>query len=187
MKKFSIAVAVITVMTLVSLGAAQAQGKQRRDGGHKKRQETVQHRASPREFQRTVKHQQDRQRARMRQGRRNGSLNHKEMLRLHRNQHEIGKLNRRFGADGHFSRHERTIMRGALDRSSERIRRMKHNPRRWKPHYRHYRHFGRGIHRPHGYYRPVPRFYPVYESSPSHSFGLELESENFRFGVNGSG
>ena len=99
MKKFGIAVAVITALTLSSLGAAQAQSKGRRDGGHKQRQATAQHRASPREFQRTVNRQQDRQHARMRQGRRSGSLNRKELSRLHRNQQVIGKMKRRFGAD----------------------------------------------------------------------------------------
>ena len=187
MKNLSIAVAVITALTLGSLGEAQAQSKGRRDGEHKQRKATVQHRASPREFQRTVNRRQDRQHARMREGRQSGSLNRKELSRSHRDQQRIGKLKGRFGADGYYSRHERTIMRGALEHSSKRIRRMKRNPHTWKPRHRYYRHPRRGFHRPYGYYRPVHRLYPVYGSSPSQSFGLEVETEDFRFSVNESG
>ena len=190
MKSLSIAVAVITALTLGSLATAQAQSKGRRNGGHEQRQATLQHRASPRNFQRRVNRRQDQQHARMRQGRQSGSLNRKELSRLQRNQHAIGKLKRRLGADGYYSRHERTIVRGGLDHSSQRIRRMKRNPRRLLPRYRHRGHYRRlhgPIHRPHGYYRPVKRFYPVYESSPSHSLGLEVETEDFRFSVHESG
>ena len=187
MKKLSIAIAVIAALMLGPLGAAQAQSKGRRDDGHKQRQTSAQHRASPREFQRAVNRQQDRQHARIRQGRKNGSLNRKELSRLHRNQKVIGKMKRRFGADGRYTRHERRIMQGELERSSKRIWRMKHNRHTRKPRYRHYRHFRPGFHKPHGYYGPVNGYYPAAEPSPSHSLGLDVETEEFRFSVNKSG
>ena len=193
MKNLGIALAVIAALTVGALSTAQAQGKGRRDGVHQQRHTSAQHRAGPRKFRHAVDRRQARQHKRIRQGWRNGSLNRKEMGRLHRNQKRIRKLQRHFGADGHYTRHERRVLRGALDRSSKRIWRMKHNRHAWKPGYRKHRRHRGGFRRPyrfHRHYRHGYRHYPlipVHEVSPGYSRGLEIETPEFRFSVNASG
>lgn len=184
MKNLHIAVAVIAVLTLGALATAEAQGKGRRDGVHKQRHTLLQHRARSRKFQHAIDRRQGRQHARIRQGWQSGSLNGKELSRLHRNQKRIGRMERRFGADGRYTRHERRLIEGQLDRSSKRIWRMKHNRHAWKPRYRTHRHFRRYDHRPRYHRRQI---YHLYEQAPSHSFGLEIETGEFRFKVNKSG
>jgi hypothetical protein len=63
---------------------------------------------------------------------------------------------------------------------------MKGNRYRAKPGYRKHRYFQGGFRRPRHHNRYVYRVYPVYEQPPSHSFGLEIETEDFRFGMNES-
>ncbi len=186
MRNVSIALTVIAALTLGALGTAEAQNKGRRDGAHKQRPTSMQHRASPRKFQHAVDRRQARQHPRIRQGWQSGRLNRKQVARLHRNQKHINKMDRRFRADGHYTRHEPRRMGRALDRSSKRIWRMKGNRYRAKPGYRKHRYFHGGFRRPRRHHRHGYRVYPVYEQPPSHSFGLEIETEDFRFNVNES-
>ncbi len=186
MKNVSIALTVIAALTLGALGTAEAQNKGRRDGAHKQRPTSMQHRASPRKFQHAVDRRQARQHTRIRQGWQSGRLNRKQVARLHGDQKRIGRMERRFGTDGHYTRLERRLMGRALDRSSKRIWRTKGNRYRAKPGYRKHGHFRRGFRRPRRHHRHVYRVYPVYEQLPIHSFGLEIETEDFRFSVNES-
>jgi hypothetical protein len=200
MKNFAIALATIAALTLGAFSTADAQGKGRRDGAARQRHATVQHRAGSRNFQRGVDRRQGIQRGRIRQGARAGNLNRHEVSRLRRDQRRIGKMERRFGADGRYSRHERRALKSALDRSSKRIWRMKHNRpgrnhgygkhRRYhKPfHWRHHKRFGHGYGWKRRHFRQVPYPVPVYqEVSPGPSRGLEVETEDFRFKVYGEG
>lgn len=195
MKNFAIALAAIAALTMGALSTADAQGKGRRDGAYNQRHASTQHRAGPRQFRRAVDRRQAGQRARIRQGWHSGNLSRKEVSRLRRDQRRIGKLERRSGADGHYTRHERRALKGALDHSSKRIWRMKHNRHGWKGghrkhkrlhrrfHHRHHRRF----HRPrHHHYPHAYRTYPIYEAAPVESHGLEIETEEFRFKVYGS-
>ncbi len=143
MKNVSIALTVIAALTLGALGTAEAQNKGRRDGAHKQRSTSMQHRASPRKFQHAVDPRQARQ-------------------------------------------HERRRMGRALGHSNKRIWRMKGNRYRAKPGYRKHRYFHRGLRRPRRHHRHAYRLYPVYEQPPNYSFGLEIETEDFRFSVNES-
>lgn len=206
MKKFGIALATIAALALGTVSTADAQGKGRRDGAHKQRHASAQHRAAPRNFRHAVDRRQVRQRARIQEGRRAGQLNRHEVSRLRADQRRIGKLERRFGSDGHYNRHERRALKGALDHSSKRIWRMKHNRHGgyrghgwhrghkhghgWKrghgKHRRFHRHFRHGPRWPHRYRGHVQHVYPVYDDSPVHSHGLEVETPDFRFKVYGS-
>ena len=127
MRNLSIALTVIAALTLGALGTAEAQNKARRDGAHKQRSTSMQHRASPRKFQHAVDRRQARQHARIRQGWRSGRLNRKQVARLRRNQKQIDKMDRRLRADGHYPRHERRRTGRTLDRSNKRTWRMKGN------------------------------------------------------------
>jgi hypothetical protein len=188
MRNLSIALTVIAALTLGALGTAEAQNKGLRDEARKQAPPSMQHRASPRKFQRAVDRRQARQRARVRQGWQSGSLNRKQVARLHRNQKYINKMERRFRADGRYSRHERRRMGRALDHSSKRIWRMKGNRYRAKPGYgyRKDRYFHGGYRRSRRHNRRVYRAYPVYEQPPSYRFGLGIETEDFRFRMNES-
>ncbi len=135
MRNLSIALTVIAALTLGALGTAEAQNKGRRDGAHKQRSTSMQHRASPRKFQHAVGRRQARQHASIRQGWRSGRLNRKQVARLHRNQRHINKMERRFRADGHYPRQERRRMGRALGHSNKRIWRMKGNRYRVYPVY----------------------------------------------------
>ena len=141
MKNLSIALAVIAALMLGALETAEAQNKARRHGAHK--HTSMQHRASPRKFQQVVDRRQARQHARIRQGWHSGRLNRRQVVRLHGNQKRISKMERRFSADGHYTRNERRLMSRALDRSSKRIWRTKGNRYRPKPGYRKHGHFDR--------------------------------------------
>jgi hypothetical protein len=132
MKNYTIVFAVIAALTLGAFGTAQA----REHGARKGRQAAMQHRAGPRKFQRGVDRRQANQRARIKQGWRSGDLNRKQVARLRKNQRQIGKMERRFGADGHYNRHERRIIKHKLDRASKRIWRMKGRHYRPRPGYR---------------------------------------------------
>lgn len=186
MRNVSMVLTVIGALALGALGTAAAQSKGRGEGVHKQRPTSMQHRASPRRFQHAVDRRQARQHARIRHGLKSGRLNRKQVARLHRNQKHINKMERRIRADGHITRNERRRMGRALDRSSKRIWRMKGNHYRAKPGYRQHRYFHGGFRRPRRHHRRVYRVYPVYEQFPSHSFGLEIETEDFRFSVNES-
>ena len=152
MRNVSIALTVIAALTLGALGTAEAQNKVGRDGAHKQRPTSMQHRASPRKFQHAVDRRQARQHARMRQGWQSARLHRKQVARSHRNQKHINKIERRFRADGHYTRHQRRRVGRALGRSSKRI---------WyraKPGYRKHRQFHGGFRRPRHHRRHVYRY-----------------------------
>ena len=170
MRNVCIALSVVAALTLGALGTAEAQNEGRRDAARKQRPTSMQHRGSPRKFQHAVDRRQARQRARIRQGWQSGRLNRKQVARSHRNQKQFNKMDRRFRADGHYTW------------------RVKGNRYRAKPGYgyRKDRHFHGGFRRPRRHHRQAYRVYPVYEQPPSQSFGLEIETEDFRFSVNES-
>ena len=74
-----------------------------------------------------VDRRQERQRARIKQGRRSGELTRHELRRLNKQQRKIGRMERRFNADGYLSGRERHRLERAQDRASKRIARFKHN------------------------------------------------------------
>ncbi|GMQ76804.1 MAG: hypothetical protein BMS9Abin01_2099 [Gammaproteobacteria bacterium] len=168
MRNVCIALSVVAALTLGALGTAEAHNKGRRDGAHEQRPASMQHRASPRKFQHAVDRREARQHARIRQGWQRGRLNRKQVARLHRNQKQFHKMERRFRADGHYTW------------------RMKGNRYRANPGYRKHRYFHGGFRRLRRHHRYVYRAYPVYERLPSYSFGLEIETEDLRFRVNES-
>jgi hypothetical protein len=70
-----------------------------------------------------------RQQGRINQGIRSGVLTPRETYRLQRQQANIRAQEARFKSDGRFSKHERRVVRGRLNRSSQSIYRLKHNGR----------------------------------------------------------
>ncbi len=155
MRNVSIALTVIAALTLGALAMAEAQNKGRRDGAHKQSPTSMQHRASPRKFQHAVHRRQARQHARIRQGWQSGRLNRKQVARVRRNHRHINKMERRFRADGHYTRHECRRVGRALGRSSKRIWRMKGSCYRAKPGYGKHRYFLGGFRRPRRHHRHV--------------------------------
>ena len=153
MRNVTIALTVIAALTLGALGTAEAQNKGRRDGAHKQRPTSMQHRASPRKFQHAVDRRQARQHARMRQGWHSGRSHRKQVVRSHRSQKHISKMERRFRADGHYTRHQRRRIGRALDHSSK--WRRKGNRYRANHGYRKYRYFHGGFRRPRRHHRHV--------------------------------
>ena len=147
MKNFAIAVALVAALTAATLSTAEAQGKNHRDGAHRQGHASMQHRANPRKFQHALDRRQARQRARIRNGRHTGTLNRKELARLRHGQKRIRRMERRLGADGHYTRYERRYLKGAIKRLSKQIWRLKHNYRtgrhgirkhqRFQQHFRH--------------------------------------------------
>jgi len=197
MKNHTVTFAVIAALTLGALGTAQARERDRNNGAHRQKQAAVQHQASSRKFQRAVDSRQVKQRGRIKQGMHSGDLNRKQVARLRTDQKRISKLERRFGADGRYTRNERRIIKHKLNHASQRIWRMKgkqraprHGYRQHRPSYRDYRHPRRAhphVRRIHRVYRVYPVSEPVYEDAPTRSLGLDIETEQFRFSVNKSG
>lgn len=74
-----------------------------------------------------VDRRQDRQRARLIQGRRSGELTRGEFRKLKKQQRKIGRMERRFSSDGFLSGKERRRLEHAQDHASRRIARLKHN------------------------------------------------------------
>lgn len=74
-----------------------------------------------------VDRRQEKQRARIAQGRRSGELSRAELRRLKKQQKKISRMERRFSADGYLSGRERRRLERAQDRASRRIARLKHN------------------------------------------------------------
>lgn len=72
MKNFGIVLAVIAALTMGAMSTADAQGKGRRDGAHKQRNTSVQHRAGPRNSGRAVDRRHTRKDAHMRHGGKRG-------------------------------------------------------------------------------------------------------------------
>ncbi len=69
------------------------------------------------------------QQRRINQGIRSGALTPRETYRLQRQQANIRAQEARFKSDGNFSKHERQVVKGHLNRSSQSIYRLKHNGR----------------------------------------------------------
>jgi len=69
------------------------------------------------------------QQARVRHGWKDGEITRKELKRLRKDRRKIARMDRRFGRDGHYTRHERRKLNKAMDRASQRIYRAKHNHR----------------------------------------------------------
>jgi hypothetical protein len=86
-------------------------------------------------FQRHVDGRQAMQRHRIQKGRRSGALTHKEAKGLRGEQRRIANLERRFRADGDFSRGERRALHRSLGNASRHIYRKTHNDR---PYVRHH-------------------------------------------------
>lgn len=204
MKKFSLALAALAALMLGATGFAEARDRGAGHGAKQHRPAQIQHRAGQRGFERRVDGRQMRQRARIREGVASGSLNRHQAARLRKDQRRVRAMERRFAVDGRFDRRERRVLDHALDRSSKRIWRMKgkhygehrgHRPGfrprdgwRGKGHYRgHGRHFRRHHHRRHHHRRHVEYVYPVYDDTPAHSLGVDIETKDFRFSVNKSG
>ncbi len=158
MRKASIALTVIAALTLGALGTAEAQNKGRRDGAHKQKSTSMQHRASPRKFQRPGDRRQARQHTRLRQGWQSGRSNRLQAARSHRNQKHRNKMQRRLRGDGDYTRHERRRMGRTLHRSSKRIWGMKGNRHRAKPGYRKHRYFHGAFSRPRRHHRHGYRY-----------------------------
>lgn len=69
------------------------------------------------------------QQRRINQGIRSRALTPHETYRLQRQQANINAQEARFKSDGNFSKRERRVLRGRLNRSSQSIYRLKHNGR----------------------------------------------------------
>mgnify|MGYP001600748390 FL=1 len=80
-------------------------------------------------FEKRVDRRQARQWARVNKGIDSGAISRGEAKRLFKKQRKIARLEHRFERDGYYSPREKRIMERALDRSSDLIRRAKHNDR----------------------------------------------------------
>ncbi len=74
-----------------------------------------------------IDRRQARQWARVNNGIDSGAISRGEAKRLLKKQRKIARLERRFERDGYYSPREQRIMERALDRSSDLIKRAKHN------------------------------------------------------------
>jgi len=74
-----------------------------------------------------VDRRQEKQRARIAQGRCSGELSHAELRQLKRQQKKISQMEQRFASDGYLSGRERRRLERAQDRASRRIARLKRN------------------------------------------------------------
>jgi len=122
MKSHSNLLAIVTAGLLGLSAAAQADGFGH-GGGY--RSDTLQHR-----FERQVDRRQVRQWDRIQDGIDSGELSRGESRRLIRDQRRIARMEKRFERDGYYSPRERRTLERALDRTSQRIKRAKHNDRR---------------------------------------------------------
>ncbi len=136
MKRLSIGLLATVIVGVGFVGPAQAHSPDR-DGEWRGEhaypaQRAHRHRDSAHgggRFQRYVDQRQDRQQYRIREGWRSGELTRKELNRLRKEQRRIANLERKFAADGDWSRRERRALRETLDDASARIHRKKHNDR----------------------------------------------------------
>lgn len=109
-------------------GAQSEVRRGRHDRGDRRREKPASHDRRDR-FDARVGKRQDRQHGRIRHGLRSGELNRHEARKLRKQQRRIDRMERRFAADGRFSRSERRRLTHALDRASDRIYRYKHHDR----------------------------------------------------------
>jgi hypothetical protein len=80
-----------------------------------------------------LKDRQRQQKQRIQHGINSGQITPREAERLYQDQRQVRQLRRHFLADGDLSRRERRTLAKRMDRSSDRIYRYKHNPRRITP------------------------------------------------------
>lgn len=85
-------------------------------------------------FECRVDKRQARLKSRIRDGWVNGDLTRHERRKLKKRQYRVERMERRFGADGKFTRAERKRLNRALDRSSDKVFRLKHNDRYQRSH-----------------------------------------------------
>jgi hypothetical protein len=142
-------------------------------------------------FDERVDRRQARQTGRIRDGRHSGELTRRELERLRQDQRRISRLERRFEADGRYTRGERRTLERALDRSSQRISRAKNNDRtrnagahrggdRRDRRVDHHRGWGKWYHRSsHETHNPVEQN-TVYLPSGSMSRGVDLDIGGMR-------
>ena len=124
----------MTLAAVAMSGAAQARGNGDRDGT-RRGDASVEQRAERRASRgrasidgyNRVDRRQERQHARLIQGRRSGELTRREFRKLKKQQRKIGRMERRFWHDGFLSGKERRRLERAQDRASRHIARLKHN------------------------------------------------------------
>jgi len=121
-------VAMITVISFGLTGIAQARdhaspqvAKSARDRGN------TGERSHVGRFESRVERRQDNQLSRIREGRQSGSLTKREARKLNKNRKKIDRMERRYAKDGRIDKHERRKLTKALERSSRRIYKLKHN------------------------------------------------------------
>jgi len=131
-------VAMITVISFGLTGIAQARDHDRADRGSRDRgsaqaakdarnRGNTGGRSYVSRFESRVERRQDNQLSRIREGRQSGSLTKREVRKLKKNQKKIDRMERRYAKDGRIDKHERRKLTKALEQSSRRIYRLKHN------------------------------------------------------------
>ncbi len=142
-------VAMITVISFGLTGIAQARDHDRADRGSRDRASAqvaksardrgntgdrsdagrayVRRDGSAGRFVSRVDRRQDNQQSRIREGRQSGSLTKREARQLNKNRKKIDRMERRYAKDGRIDKHERRKLTKALERSSRRIYKLKHN------------------------------------------------------------
>jgi|GEM_PF-1702621 len=81
----------------------------------------------------TLMDRQRQQTQRIKHGITSGQITPREAETLYQDQRQVRQLRRHFLADGSLSHREHSILAKRMDRSSDRIYRYKHNPRRIAP------------------------------------------------------
>jgi len=134
----------ITAMSFGITGIAQARDNYRDDRGSRDRtsvqvtekvrdRRTDENRSKARwndaagRFTAKVDRRQENQLSRIRDGRRSGSLTKRETRKLKKTQNKIDRMEYRYAKDGHIDKRERRKLNKALERSSHRIYKLKHN------------------------------------------------------------
>ena len=171
--KHTLAALALATVGLSSVAEARDDGW--RDGRHQQ-YSPIERRAQPQSFGTHVDRRQATQRARIRSGREHGQLTRRELRWLRDDQRRIAGMERRFGADGHYSRAERRVLVRNLDRASYRIKVAKHNERfyRHRTNYRPWAKWG-----PHGLSgHNVPRHSHRHRHPGSYGYGLDLALDN---------
>ena len=114
----------VALLAVSALGLTVSAVAQARGYGHGSSYENY---APQHRFERRVDRRQARQWDRITDGIDSGELSRGEAKRLMRSQRRIARMENRFERDGYLSSHERRKLQRALDRTSQRIKRAKHN------------------------------------------------------------
>lgn len=171
--KHTLAALAVATFGLTSVAEARDHGWR---GGRHQQHSPIERRAHPQEFGNYVDRRQATQRARIRNGRHQGQLTRRELRWLRDGQQRIAGIERRFGADGHYSHAERRSLVRALDRASYRIKGAKHNPRRYRYHTQYRRWDNWGPHGLSGHDGPRHSHRPRHRGG--YSYGLDLLLDN---------